>query len=165
MKEQKKRSVHLSSLLIFIPFAFILFASGIPLIDTVMKSFISWNGVDSWNFVGFQNYSSLLHSEEFWIMLLNSIIILLYIPITVMLGLAVSILIYEEKKGDIFVFFIYIPQILSSVVAGKVFQFIFSVNGPINKLFRLFGCKQILFFDQRWSGFFVIILCLVWMDF
>lgn len=50
-------------------------------------------------------------------------------------------------------------------IAGKIFQFLFALDGPVNKLLELFGVPEIYWFGTRGTAFFVIILCLVWIEF
>ena len=159
----KKRSW--TVIFLIVPLVFLFVVNGVPLLNTIIKSFTNWDGTEKYEFVGLQNYVNLLLSEEFWLMLANSVLVLLYIPISVLIGIILSVLVFETKKSDSFIFWVYIPQIVSSIVAGKIFHFLFSMNGPVNKFFEFLGLNAIYFFGDRASSFFVIVLCLVWMDF
>ena len=150
---------------LLIPLSFLFFIEGRALLNTITKSFTNWNGSDNWQFIGLQNYIHILKSEEFFIMLINSLIILLYIPVSVLIGLVLSVYIYETKLHTFVVYLVYLPQILSAVVSGKIFQFLFSLTGPVNQLLKIIGLHEVYFFGNRWMSFGVIILSLVWMDY
>lgn len=150
---------------LFIPLCLLLIIEGGPLLNTLIKSFTDWNGTDNWNFIGIQNYAGIFTNKEFGIMLQNSFLVLIYVPIAVLLGLIFSITIFELGKASVFVYLVYLPQILSSIIAGKIFQFLFALDGPINKFLNIFGLPEIYWFGGRETSFLVIILCLVWIEF
>lgn len=97
----------------------------------------------------------------------NNLVILIFIPIQVMLGMIVAVLLYEEVRGwKVFRTLYYLPQIISSVIVGFLFTILFGYYGPINTVLRSIGLDglAIEWLGNRGSGLFVIIFCLVWIN-
>ena len=141
--------------------------AGVPMAAAVVKSFTNWDGILKSDFVGFQNYINILakgSSGDYW---RNNLVILIFIPIQVMLGMIVAVLLYEEVRGwKVFRTLYYLPQIISSVIVGFLFTILFGYYGPINTVLRSIGLDglAIEWLGNRGSGLFVIIFCLVWIN-
>jgi len=145
----------------------ILLIRGYPMIIGFIKSFTNWNGMQTSKFIGLQNYINILSGNEFWMLLKNNFLFLLYIPIQLFVGLIVAVLLYEEVSGwKVFRSLYYLPQIISSVVIGYLFTVFFSYNGPINNVLKSVGLGK---FAIEWlgngtTGIIIIIICLVWIN-
>jgi len=167
MKKKKRNMESVKqNIVIAIPILVILFCSGIPLIQTLIKSFYSWDGLYSNQFVGLKNYSNMLKNGEFWTMLRNTFIVFLYIPIVILIGATLSVLLMYGKRGSkLFMSILYLPQILSTVVVGKVFFLYFGYDGPMNELLKQLGKEPIYWFGDTRTSFIIIILCVTWLAF
>jgi raffinose/stachyose/melibiose transport system permease protein len=100
----------------------------IPIVQAVRYSFYKWNGLGPMtNFVGLKNFIEVITHDVFHKALLNNFIIialslLLQLPTALLLALLVG----RRLKGSVFfrsIFFL--PYILSEVIAGVMWQFIY----------------------------------------
>ncbi len=134
-------------------YAFFVF---FPFLDTVKTSFYSWDGFSSNKIlVGFQNYIDLFQDSQFLNALFNNFIfIIFYTIIPILIGLLLaSLLTRKEIKG--LVFFrtaLFLPQIISMVVIGVIWRWMFNPTfGPINMALRAIGLDAL---TRTWLGDF-----------
>lgn len=165
---KKKKFYDAEGLLSILPvILIIIIIKGYPLMISFLKSFTNWDGMSKNKFIGLSNYVNILSSSEFWSLLKNNIIILMYIPIQLFVGFVVAVLLYEEVMGwKFFRAVFYLPQIISTVVVGYLFAVFFGYEGPINILLRLLNLNSIA---VEWLGnastaLIIIVLCLVWVN-
>lgn len=145
----------------------ILFMCAYPMVQTVLKSFTDWNGIGEGNAVGFKNYISILSSGQFWSLLKNNLIFLLFIPFQVLIGVIVAVLINNEIPGrKLFRVIYYIPQVISAVIIGYLFKVLFSYDGAINALLKSLHliADSIPWMERSATARLVVILCLVWVN-
>lgn len=145
----------------------VLAIRGYPLVFGFFKSFTDWSGIGSGNWVGLSNYISILTGAEFWTLLKNNLVILVFIPIQLVLGLLTAVLLYEEVWGwKFFRVVFYLPQIVSSLVIGYLFAVFFGYNGPVNKVLEMIGLGMLKteWFGDAGMALSIIIFCLVWIN-
>jgi len=136
-----------------------------PIVYSIMKSFTNWDGLFRSDFVGLRNYSRILGREQFWMLLSNNVILLLFIPIQLVTGLIVAMFLFEEVPGWRFYrSCFYLPQVLSALSVGFMFSIFFGYDGPINAIISLLGGEPIYWLGNRWTALLVIIICLVWIN-
>lgn len=165
---QLRREENLQGWLSVLPVLLLLIAiRGYPIVVGIYESFTNWDGLYRNDFVGLRNYAAILGGGQFWMLLSNNLVLLCYLPIQLLLGLAVAVLLYEEIPGwKFFRSCYYLPQVLSSLTIGYLFVVFFSYNGPLNQFFRLVGLEgaAIDWLGTRWSALFVIVVCMVWIN-
>ena len=145
----------------------ILVIRGYPIFNTIIKSFTNWDGMYRNTFVGLANYRDIIVNGEFWMMLRNSVILLIFFPFQVFFGYTVAFLLYEEVWGwRFFRALYYLPQMLSSVIVGFLFSTLFSYNGPINFALRAIGFEALAlnWMSNAPTALGVIILSMVWIN-
>lgn len=145
----------------------ILFMCAYPMVQTVLKSFTDWNGIGEGGFVGFKNYISILASGQFWSLLKNNLIFLLFIPFQLLIGVMVAVLINNEiPGGKLFRVIYYIPQVISAVIIGYLFKVLFSYDGAINALLKSLHLitDSIPWMERSGTARLVVIICLVWVN-
>lgn len=145
----------------------ILAIKGYPMVLGFIKSFTNWNGMKVSDFVGMQNYISILGGSQFWSLITNNLILMLFIPVQLFVGLVIAVLLYEEVLGwKVFRSLYYLPQIISSVVTGYLFTVFFSYDGPINSFLKIMKLDRfaIEWLGTRSTGLIIIIICLVWIN-
>lgn len=167
-KSRLKRKENYQGWLSVLPVLLILLGvRAVPIVTMAAKSFTNWDGILKSDFVGLRNYIQIFTKGEFWHLLGNNLILLIFIPIQVMLGMIVAVLLYEEVWGwKVFRTIYYIPQIISSVIVGYLFTILFGYYGPVNMMLRFLKLDglAIEWLGNRGSGLFVIIFCLVWIN-
>jgi len=153
---------------VIFPVALILLFSGYPLVKAVYESFTNWDGLFKNDFIGLKNYITILSGNgEFWKLLANNFILLLFLPLQLLLGIVVAVLVYNEIPG--FKFYracYYLPQVTSALSIGYIFRSLFGLNGPINDLLKSVGLGSLAinWLGSRYTALFVIITCMVWIN-
>ena len=106
-------------------------------------SLTDWEGfLPSYNLVGFDNYVELFQDPLFWTSLKNNLLlILIFVPGVIFLGLLLAILLDQKVKGEgIFKTIFLLPFSLSFVVTAALWAWMYSPrSGTINVLFGCFG--------------------------
>ncbi|MEA5048134.1 MAG: sugar ABC transporter permease [Eubacteriales bacterium] len=154
-------------LAVCIPLLLIMIFDGYPMVKGIYESFTNWDGLFQNDFVGLKNYIQILTNNEFWKMLSNNFILLLFIPAQILLGLIVAVLLYEEIPGwKFYRSCYYLPQVTSALSIGYIFSVLFGMHGPINTLLQKIGMGflAVNWLGSRGTALTVIILCLIWMN-
>jgi len=121
----------------------ILFTTIVPFIWNVYISFGNWNGVSAFEFTGLKNYLKIFDTRVAMQAIKNSCIIALVATcVSMLLGIAMSLMIYRVSKleGAVFRFLFYGPAMLPMTVVGLLFTFILSSDeGMLNSILRMIG--------------------------
>jgi multiple sugar transport system permease protein len=118
-----------------------------PILSSFVLSFTDWNfvaGYENAKFVGLENFSKLLTNALFLKGLFNNVLLILAVPITLLISLALAVIInkYVYLK-DLFKVIYFMPFISSIVAVAVVFQVLFHpTKGPINQLLLTLGVKN-----------------------
>jgi multiple sugar transport system permease protein len=145
----------------------LIFIRFYPMVMALYRSFTNWNGLYRSDWVGLKNYVDIFTNSPFWILLRNSLVLLLSVPFQLFLGLFVAVLLYEEVKGwRFFRTIVYLPQIIAAVTIGYLFRVAFSLDGPINLVLRKLSLG---FIAGEWLGntataLGVLVFCLTWFS-
>lgn len=140
---------------------FILIFRGYPLIKVILGSFIKSHPLNT--FVGIENYLKVLNDTVFWETLLNSILILIYIPILIFISLITAYALMKKNWiSNLLKSIIIFPQVISTVVIATLFASVFSYNGPINSLLDLIGIPNVNWFGNKDTAFAIILLCILY---
>ncbi len=144
----------LPGLLIYLVFVFY------PIIETFRTSFFKWDGFSSNRvFVGINNYISLVSDAQFLKALLNNLtFIIFYSIIPIIIGLLLASLLGRKPLPGLTFFRtgLFLPQILSMVVVGVTWRWIFNpAFGPLNMGLRALGLDTL---TRAWLGDFQLAL-------
>ena len=140
----------LPGLLIYLVFIFY------PILETIRTSFYQWDGFSSSRtFIGADNYVSLVADSNFLNALVNNLIfIIFYSVIPIFIGLALASLLGRKPLPGMTFFRtgLFLPQILSMVVVGVTWRWIFNPTfGPLNMGLRALGLDSL---TRAWLGDF-----------
>ncbi len=132
----------------------------VPFIESFILSFQGY-GTDIYNphWVGLSNYIKLFNAPIFWKTLVNTFIYLVgVVPALVVLPLIIAIMVNQKLRGiKIFRIIIYIPVIVSIVVAGIAWKWLYADTGILNYLIGLVGISKIGWLtDPRFSLYSVM---------
>ncbi len=129
--------------LLFVLPAFLLFLAfrfG-PAIAGVGLSFFDYDISGTLDFEGLDNFVRLVQDPVFWRSLLVTVLFsLLAVPLTLAISIALALAVRRTFRGSRFfrsVFFL--PVITSLVLAGAIFKWIFSTDGPWSQLMEPLG--------------------------
>ncbi len=138
----------------------------IPFLMSVLYSFTKWNGLDKVpKFIGLANYKELLTDDKdmFKALIFTLTFTALMVVLTNIIALLLAVLLDSNIKGrNILRAAFYVPNIISLIVIGYVWRFIFS------KAFdSLYSITQAGIFQLSWLGdtkivFFSVVLVSVW---
>lgn len=116
--------------------------------------------------VGFNNYTFILTSPEFWQATTNGLLYaVVAVPFLVLLPLILAVLVF--KKIPFIGFFrsaFYIPAVASTVVVSLAWQFLLRSDGLVNSVLSQMNLVQeaIPFLSDRWALMFSAIALTVW---
>lgn len=127
-----------------------------PILETIRTSFYQWDGFSSNRlFIGLQNYANLISDSQFLKALLNNLtFIIFYSIIPIVIGLVLASLLGRKTLPGLTFFRagLFLPQILSMVVVGVTWRWIFNpAFGPLNMGLRALGLDTL---TQSWLGDF-----------
>jgi len=163
--------------LFILPFLAIFAAFSVyPLLFTLRLSFTDWQGGGTANWVGWDNYSYLLTSGEFWSSLeVSSLMWLLIIPAQLVVGIVAAVLLNgaETRARGFYRTSFIVPFVTPLVAIGQIWIVVFDQNyGAVNALLGVVGLPHIawltstvwarptlaLLFLWKTTGFAIIIL-------
>jgi cellobiose transport system permease protein len=150
------------------PFFLVFFAFGLfPLLYTGWVSLhdVSLQNTEDMTWIGFDNYSRLLHDGRFWNALTNTFTIGLIstVPQLLMaLGLA-HLLSYKLRGSTVFRVSLLMPYATSVAAATIVFAMLFGRDfGLVNWFLGVFGIDRIDWENGRWSSQVAISTIVTW---
>ena len=134
-----------------------------PTIRTFVNSLFGRGG----DFIGFANYADLLGSGDFWQVLLNNALwIVFFTGAVVVLGLIIAVLTDRVRYETLAKAIIFIPMAISFVAAGVIWNFMYNINediGTLNAAITAVGADPVPFLQNPpWNTFFLIIVG-IWM--
>lgn len=142
-----------------------------------MYGFMAWTAALSltrsrmlpqWEFVGFDQYARLFSNPR-WDVALNNLWIfgVLFILISLFLGLILAIFLDQKIRGEGFIRTIYLyPMAISFIVTGTAWKWILNPGLGLEKLVRDFGFET---FEFRWlvdqdMAIYTIVIAAVWQS-
>lgn len=126
----------------------------LPIVNTARYSLFNWTGFSEPTYIGFQNYVELFRDNDFWRSISNNFFfVTFYSILPILLGLFLTALLSRGTLRGMALFRtgLFIPQVMSSVVVGIIWRWLFTVNGPINSFLSLIGLGSLV---QPWLGSF-----------
>jgi raffinose/stachyose/melibiose transport system permease protein len=126
----------------------------VPLLQTVNYSFYKWDGVSEPTWVGLQNYLEFGRDPRMYAAFGHVLVlILMFGLIPLGLGLISAALLSRAKiRGEgIYRWFLFLPQVLTSVVVAIIWKRIYAPDGPLNGALRWVGLDHL---TRNWLGDF-----------
>ena len=138
-----------------------------PILSSLSRSFTNWDGLYRHDWVGLRNYINFIADGPFWMIVRNTLILLINVPIQVFIGIVIALLLYE--KVPLWRFFravIYVPQIISAVIIGYLFKVFFGLEGPFNGFLTAIGLggAAIEWFGNSYTALGVLVFSIVWFS-
>ena len=153
----------------YVPYLFLLPAGivlliffFIPFFQTVYLRFFDYSSsIYHPVAIGLDNYVKLFHSHIFYKVLWNTFVYLFVaVPILVIFPLFIAILINQKIRWvTLYKILIYLPVIVSIVVAAIAFKWLYADQGILNYIVTLFGGSSVGWLtDPNWALYSVIIV-------
>lgn len=141
----------------------------VPLFMALEKSFTNWNFYGGSEWIGFRNFEMVLQNQLFRKSLVNILwFVLMIIPVQMLITFLFAHVLrgMSNHFGAFAKTAVYVPTVISGIVASVIFLFIFNYQGGIiNYLVRQMGMKRIAFFANPWLARAIIALTSIWMGF
>ncbi len=138
----------------------------IPLFSSFFVSLTNWDYIsDSFDFVGFKNYSRLFQEKEFYKALKNTFYFSLgTIFPTITFGLLIAIILKKKMKASGFYkALIFSPWITPTVAISIVWSWFFeSNNGLINHILNIFNLPSLKWLHSPQWAMLAVIIVTVW---
>jgi len=137
-----------------------------PLGWSFFVSFFRWNLIRPMRFIGFDNYTSMFTSSDFWSsMSVTFIYVAVTVPVSILIGLLLALLVnlpWLKGKG-VFRTFFYIPVITSMAAAAVIWAWIFEGNvGLLNYFLSWFGAKSINWLSDPDYALIALMIIGIW---
>ena len=164
MKKSKVVQYNKWGYIFLIPFIVVyLIFQFVPLVSTIWNSFFEnyRSGLTQVgpNFVGLENFKTILSNPDLWLYLKNTIIMWLigFIPqilLSLLLGAWFTDPSLRLKAQGFFKTVIYLPNLIMASAFAMLFYTLFSVNGPINSILTQTGIlkESFNFLQVTWSA-------------
>ncbi|MGO4369910.1 carbohydrate ABC transporter permease [Paenibacillus sp. 2TAB19] len=124
----------------------------VPIIWSAYYGFFDWKGIGAAKFIGFENYSEIIHDEVFWRSLKNNMLVVVasvfgQVPIALVLAL---LLLKNNWLHKFIRTAVFMPMVLSSVVVGIIWGYIYHPEiGILNFLMDGLGLGA---WKRQWLG-------------
>lgn len=137
----------------------------IPFLQTILLSFEDYStSIYHPTFVGLQNYITLMKSPIFYKVLANTFVYLFVaVPILATIPLFLAILISQKIRGvTLYKILIYLPVIVSIVVAAIAFKWLYAQQGILNFAVGQFGFNPIGWLTDTRFALISVIVVTIW---
>lgn len=136
-----------------------------PFFQTFGLSFLDYSSnIYKPDFIGFDNYTQLFHNPIFYKVIWNTFIYLVgAVPFLVIFPLFLAILINQKIRGiTIYKILIYLPVIVSIVVAAIAFKWLYAEQGILNYITTSFGLEPIGWLTDTKYSIWSVIIVTIW---
>ena len=137
----------------------------IPFFQTIGLSFFDYsNSIYNPDFTGIKNYIEILHNPVFYKVMINTIIYLIVaVPILAIFPLFLAVLINQKIRGiTLYKILIYLPVIVSIVVAAIAFKWLYAQDGILNYLMQLLHLPKIGWLTDPKYAIYSVIIVTIW---
>ena len=137
----------------------------IPFFQTIGLSFYDYSkSIYNPEFIGLANYTNIMHSGLFYKVMGNTFLfLLLAVPFLVVFPLFLAILINQKIRGiTLYKILIYLPVIVSIVVAAIAFKWLYAQEGILNYFVTTFGLKPVGWLTDSRFSLLSVALVTIW---
>lgn len=137
----------------------------IPFFQTIGLSFLNYsNNIYNPSFAGLENYVQILHNPIFYKVMWNTLLYLIVaVPILAIIPLFLAILINQKIKGiTLYKILIYLPVIVSIVVAAIAFKWLYAQQGILNYILNVLHINSIGWLTDPKYAIYSVIIVTIW---
>jgi permease protein of sugar ABC transporter len=137
----------------------------IPFFQTISLSFLNYsNNIYNPSFAGLENYVQILHNPIFYKVMWNTLLYLIVaVPILAIIPLFLAILINQKIKGiTLYKILIYLPVIVSIVVAAIAFKWLYAQQGILNYILNVMHINSIGWLTDPKYAIYSVIIVTIW---
>lgn len=115
-------------------------------------------------FVGFKNYIEIFTNSEYYVLMLNTLLIAIFtIGFSLVLGMGLALLMTGPIKGKgVYRTIYYLPVIISMAIVSQIVNVWLGYNnGALNNIIDSLGGTKVMWKDSTfWMYFWIILICL-----
>ena len=137
----------------------------IPFFQTILLSFQDYStNIYHATFTGLKNYVDILHNPIFYKVMWNTVLYLIVaVPILAIVPLFLAILINQKIRGiTLYKILIYIPVIVSIVVAAIAFKWLYAEQGILNYILNILHINSIGWLTDPKYAIYSVIIVTIW---
>ncbi|MDO5416585.1 MAG: sugar ABC transporter permease [Lachnospiraceae bacterium] len=163
------RAVQVAPYIFIAPAVIYIFAvTLIPVLMALPISFTNWSALSpNKEFVGWANYAALMKDKDFWKSCFVMTKFFVYVPLVMMLGLAIACLLNARLRGlKLFRLIFYSPVITSTIAAAILFEYFFQPSfGLFNSILKTFGLPALGWVENAATAVPSVIIFKLWKGF
>ncbi|MCH4826720.1 carbohydrate ABC transporter permease [Planococcus halocryophilus] len=135
----------------------------VPMLLGVYYSFTTWNGINTGEFVGFQNYIDLFHDQRFldslWFTTKFSVVSVILINV---IGLSLALLVTGRvRSSKLLRTTFFMPNLIGGLILGFIWQFIFiKVFASVGEIIGMESLQGWL--STTDTGFWGLVILMSW---
>ncbi|MBD2101268.1 sugar ABC transporter permease [Leptolyngbya sp. FACHB-261] len=135
-----------------------------PLLQAFYLSLTRYDIITPPEWVGLENFVRLWHDQAFWKALLNTVLFLVcVVPVLVALPLVLAILVNQKLRGvRWFRAAYYVPVVISMVVAGIAWKWLYSENGLLNQGLQSLSLPTVPWLTSPDIALFSVMAVTIW---
>lgn len=136
----------------------------VPTILGAVYSFHEYDGLNPMTFIGVENYADIFSDIKFWQTLgKTAVYALIVVPLIYICALGIAILLVQQivLKGFFRAVF-YWPTMISFIIVGLTWRWIFGELGIINALLETFGESKVSFLSDPFFAKTAVVIAAVW---
>lgn len=125
-----------------------------PFLHALWLSFFDWDGITVGSWTGLDNYRDVFTEpliREGFLHTLVLVAMFATIPVAIGLIVAATMTTVKVRGSTVFRVAIFLPGVVSSVVVGVIWNWLYASEGPINGLLRAIGLDAVA---RPWLGDF-----------
>lgn len=137
----------------------------VPTIVGVIYSLHEYDGLNPMEFVGFANYKEIFFDNpRFWTALgKTALYALIVVPLIYMLSLVTAMLLIQNVKfRGLFRAVMYWPTMISFIIVGLTWRWIFGDFGVFNSILNMLGFDSLAILSDPFNANVAVIIATVW---
>jgi putative chitobiose transport system permease protein len=136
-----------------------------PIVQAMIWSVVQFDPIaDTSIWVGLKNFQKLARDPVFWLAFRNTILYLIVVvPLLATLPLGLAILVNQKLKGiRWFRVAYYTPVVISMVVAGFAWKWLYEGKGLFNQVLQSLGLPAVQWLTSPGTALFAVMVVTVW---
>lgn len=167
-QKRKRRQAIYGGLYILSAFLVITLFCIVTIFMTFYFSMTDYNMYSPPEFIGLQNYESIMNSKVFYTALFNTFqYVIVTVPFQVLLSLTIAAFLAEKVQnayGEFLRSAMFIPVIVSAIAASAVWKVIFKNDGILNSVIQWFGLHGLNWMGDKQLAFLCVCIVSIWKN-
>ncbi|TDU83386.1 raffinose/stachyose/melibiose transport system permease protein [Kribbella voronezhensis] len=144
----------------------------VPFGTNLYLSLTKWSGIGDPRWIGFDNYTRLLHDDVFWTSFRNTAaMVIAMVVVPTLIGLVLSATLFDvigrrfgPKTASFLRATFYLPQVLPVVVAGILWGWLLRPDGAVNAVGKAIGLGEHDWLGDPKTALPMVMLVMIWVQ-